>query len=125
MAERRFIERREEAEVTVIDKTVRNKWSWKWTEKLVDGTILDLGKLGECIRKLPRAGLAYNIYRGTRVLFVVPMRCKLRESRLESHRVGSVVGTTSTENKTRKTNFSLPGMQCVFSAATWRDLLCQ
>ena len=119
MAERRFIERREEAEVTVIDKTVRNKWSWKWTEKLVDGTILDLG---ECIRKLPRAGLAY---RGTRVLFVVPMRCKLRESRLESHRVGSVVGRTSTENKTRKTNFSLPGMQCVFSAATWRDRLCQ
>ena len=40
MAESRFIERREEAEVTVIDKTVRNKWSWKWTEKLVDGTIL-------------------------------------------------------------------------------------
>ena len=59
MAERRFIERREEAEVTVIDKTVGNKWSWKWTEKLVDGMILDLG---ECIRKLPRAGLAYNIY---------------------------------------------------------------
>ena len=55
MAERRFIERREEAEVTVIDKTVRNKWSWKWTEKLVDGTILDL-VLGECIRKLPRRG---------------------------------------------------------------------
>ena len=49
MAGRRFIERREEAEVTVIDKTVRNKW----TEKLVDGTIL-----GECFRKLPRAGLA-------------------------------------------------------------------
>ena len=43
--------------MTVIDKTVRNKWSWKWTEKLVDGTILDL-TLGECIRKLPRAGLA-------------------------------------------------------------------
>ena len=61
MAESRFIERREEAEVTVIDKTVRNKWSWKWTEKLVDGLILDLG---ECIRKLPRAGLAYNIYIG-------------------------------------------------------------
>ena len=39
MAERRFIERREEAEVTVIDITVKNKWSWKWTEKLVDGTI--------------------------------------------------------------------------------------
>ena len=57
MAERRFIERREEAEVTVIDKTVRNKWSWKWTEKLVDGTIL-----GECIRKLSRAGLAYCLW---------------------------------------------------------------
>ena len=39
--------------MTVIDKTVRNKLSWKWTEKLVDGTILDLG---ECIRKLPPAG---------------------------------------------------------------------
>ena len=57
MAERRFIERREEAEVTVIDKTVRNKWSWKWTEKLVAGTIL-----GEFIRKLPRAGLAYCLW---------------------------------------------------------------
>ncbi len=84
MAERRFIERREEAEVTVIDKTARNKWSWKWTEKLVDGTILDLG---ECIRKLPRRGPRAGLaYRGTRVLFVVPMGCKLRESRLESHR---------------------------------------
>ena len=34
--------------MTVIDKTVRNTLSWKWTEKLVD--------LGECIRKLPPAG---------------------------------------------------------------------
>ena len=68
MAERRFIERREEAEVTVIDKTVRNMWSWKWTEKLVDGTIL-----GECIRKLPQ-------------------KCKLRESRLESHRAAESEG---------------------------------
>ena len=75
MAERRFIERREEAEVTVIDKTVRNKWSWKWTEKLVDGTIR------------PRRMHSQASARWICILFVVPMRCKLRESRLESHRI--------------------------------------
>ena len=110
MAERRFIERREEAEVTVIDKTVRNKWSWKWTEKLVDGTIL-----GECIRKLPRAGLAYclwcrcDVNYGSRGWKAIEQHC-----RKDKHRE---------EKKTRETNFSLPGMQCVFSAATWRGML--
>ena len=54
MTERRFIERREEAEVTAIDKAVRNKWSWKWMERVVNGV-----NLAECIRKILRVGLAY------------------------------------------------------------------
>ena len=110
MAESRFIESREEAEVTVIDKTVRNKWSWKWTEKLVAGTIL-----GEFIRKLPRAGLAYclwcrcDVNYGSRGWKAIEQHCQK-----DKHRE---------EKKTRETNFSLPGMNCVFSPATWRDLL--
>ena len=107
--------------MTVIDKTVRNKWSWKWTEKLVDGTILDL-TLGECIRKLPRAGLAYQ------VLFVLPVPMRCTESRLESHRAALSEGQAQ-RRKEDKLQFAryLPGyprgMQCVFSAAIWRDLL--
>ena len=96
--------------MTVIDKTVRNKWSWKWTEKLVAGTIL-----GEFIRKLPRAGLAYclwcrcDVNYGSRGWKAIEQHCQK-----DKHRE---------EKKTRETNFSLPGMNCVFSAATWRDLV--
>ena len=108
MAVRRFIERREEAEVTVIDKTVRKKWSW--TEKLVNGTIL--------IEWSFRAGLAYclwcrcDVNYGSQGWRAIEQHC-----RKDKHRE---------EKKTRETNFSLPGypgMHCVFSAATWRDLL--
>ena len=63
VTDRRFIERKDEGEVKVLDKAVRNKWAWKWMEKVVSGT-----NLAECIRKLPTAGMwcRYNVNYGSR-----------------------------------------------------------
>ena len=52
--QRKFLDRGEEARVKEIDASVREKWTWKWIEKSVDGRVAS-----ECIRKIEEPGKAF------------------------------------------------------------------
>ena len=49
-----FVRRHEAALCKEIDKDCKNKWSWTWLGKKVEGVTLDT-----CFRKLKEAGKAY------------------------------------------------------------------
>ena len=54
---KQFLERKDEAKAKAVDASVRDKWSWKWTEKEVDGCLA-----ATCIRKLAEPGKAYCLW---------------------------------------------------------------
>ena len=51
---RNILDRKDEAKLKEIDATVRDKWSWDWMQRSVDGTLTS-----ECIRKIELAGKAF------------------------------------------------------------------
>ncbi|XP_011677577.2 uncharacterized protein LOC105444695 [Strongylocentrotus purpuratus] len=54
---RKFLDRNEESKVKEVDASCREKWSWKWVEKSVDGTLVS-----ECIRKIAEPGKVYCMW---------------------------------------------------------------
>ena len=63
----RFLKEGDKASVKTIDSSVRNKWSWKWTEEVVERSF-DRGigkvkyKLGDCISKVDIPGVAWCLW---------------------------------------------------------------
>ena len=52
----KFLKEADKASVKIIDKNVKNKWSWKWPEFKLTRDLLKIGpvtyKLGDCFEKL-------------------------------------------------------------------------
>ena len=56
-----FVERGKE-DVKIIDKDIKNKWSWTWTDRVLCAGTSDEHLAGDCFRKLKKPGEAYCVW---------------------------------------------------------------
>ena len=57
----RFLKEGDKTAVKAIDSSVKNRWSWKWPDEILEHSFGNFGpikyKIGECIKKLTFLGL--------------------------------------------------------------------
>ena len=80
----RFLKEQDKSTVKEIDKSAKNKWSWKWTTESLSLKLSNNCEthylLGDCIKKIDEVGVAWYMLKYTRYALCprfVPSLCAL------------------------------------------------
>ncbi len=96
-----FLEKRDEAQVKEIDKTVKNKWNWKWLDKVIDDV-----NVGDFIRKLSQCGMAFCTWCRSEINYASRGWAAIQSHHKSAKHQGHL--------RTRQTNFRLSGVSNYF-----------
>ena len=62
----RFLKEGDKTAVKAIDSSMKNRWSWKWPDKILEHSFGNFGpikyKIGECIKKIDVPGTAWCMW---------------------------------------------------------------
>ena len=62
----RFLKEGDKTAVKAIDSSVKNRWSWKWPDEILEHSFGNFGpikyKIGECIKKIDVPGTAWCMW---------------------------------------------------------------
>ena len=60
----RFLKEGDKTAVKAIDSSVKNRWSWKWPDEILEHSFGNFGpikyKIGECIKNIDVPGTAWQ-----------------------------------------------------------------